>query len=52
MNETTEREVCPICGGDCAGANPPMVFCPMRDGMPEFDEAEFEKAKDKARYGE
>jgi hypothetical protein len=25
-------EVCPVCGGDCAGANPPVVSCPMRDG--------------------
>lgn len=23
--------VCEICGGDCASANPPMIFCPMRD---------------------
>lgn len=22
--------VCPICGGDCAGANPPVTNCPMR----------------------
>lgn len=29
-----EREACPICGGDCAGANPPMIYCPMRDNPP------------------
>lgn len=23
---------CPICGGDCAGANPPVYNCPMRSG--------------------
>ena len=22
---------CPVCGGDCAGANPPVVYCPMRE---------------------
>jgi hypothetical protein len=21
---------CPVCGGDCAGANPPVLYCPMR----------------------
>jgi hypothetical protein len=21
---------CPVCGGDCAGANPPVSYCPMR----------------------
>lgn len=21
---------CPVCGGDCAGANPPVVSCPVR----------------------
>ena len=21
---------CPICGGDCGSANPPIAFCPMR----------------------
>jgi hypothetical protein len=21
---------CPVCGGDCASANPPVVMCPMR----------------------
>lgn len=28
QNQTTQ---CPVCGGDCAGANPPVTFCPMRD---------------------
>lgn len=23
-----EHEVCPICGGDCASANPPVINCP------------------------
>lgn len=22
---------CPICGGDCSSANPPMIVCPIRD---------------------
>lgn len=22
---------CPICNGDCAGANPPPIFCPILD---------------------
>lgn len=27
-----EREPCPVCnGGDCASANPPVAYCPMRD---------------------
>ncbi len=25
-----EAGVCPICGGDCAGANPPVIDCPMQ----------------------
>lgn len=25
---------CPVCNGDCAGANPPMIYCPIRDGDP------------------
>lgn len=25
-----EAGVCPVCGGDCAGANPPVIDCPMR----------------------
>lgn len=24
-------EVCPICSGDCASANPPMIYCPMKN---------------------
>lgn len=27
---------CWICHGDCAGANPPMAYCPMRDGKPDL----------------
>jgi hypothetical protein len=27
-----DREAdCPVCHADCAGANPPMIYCPMRD---------------------
>lgn len=26
-----EKGLCPICHGDCAGANPPMAYCPMKD---------------------
>jgi len=25
-------EGCPLCGYDCAGANPPIADCPMRQG--------------------
>lgn len=24
-----QHEACPICGGDCAGANPPVANCPL-----------------------
>jgi hypothetical protein len=24
-------EACPVCGGDCAGANPPVMSCPIKD---------------------
>lgn len=24
--------ICPVCGGDCSAANPPMAYCPVRDG--------------------
>lgn len=26
--------VCEVCGGDCAGANPPPTYCPSRDDGP------------------
>lgn len=26
-----ELEPCPVCHGDCGSANPPPIFCPMRD---------------------
>lgn len=25
------KEGCPVCGGDCSAANPPVLFCPMKD---------------------
>jgi hypothetical protein len=25
-----EAGVCPVCGGDCSGANPPVIDCPMK----------------------
>jgi hypothetical protein len=25
------RGCCPVCSGDCAGANPPVISCPMKD---------------------
>lgn len=25
---------CDVCNGDCASANPPVGFCPIRDGRP------------------
>jgi hypothetical protein len=24
-------EYCPVCGGDCSSANPPVLDCPMRE---------------------
>jgi hypothetical protein len=27
---------CPVCGGDCGSANPPMLYCPH--GSPDLDE--------------
>lgn len=24
------RGYCPVCGGDCADANPPVAFCPVK----------------------
>jgi hypothetical protein len=24
---------CPVCGGDCSSANPPLAYCPMREAM-------------------
>lgn len=35
-----EPDMCPVCSGDCAGANPPVIFCPMQDRIltkPEVD---------------
>lgn len=29
MSPVAEHEPCPICGGDCAGANPPVANCPL-----------------------
>ena len=28
-----DASVCPICGGDCAGANPPVIDCPQRAAL-------------------
>jgi hypothetical protein len=25
-------EACSVCGGDCGSANPPVLYCPMREG--------------------
>jgi hypothetical protein len=30
---------CPVCGGDCGGANPPVLACPMRE-PPHINTAE------------
>lgn len=27
-----DNGICMICGGDCSAANPPMIYCPVRDG--------------------
>lgn len=29
-----EAGVCPVCGGDCASANPAVIECPMQDYKP------------------
>jgi hypothetical protein len=29
--QQNEGRDCPICGGDCAGANPPVYQCPMKE---------------------
>lgn len=31
LDQSTPKD-CPVCGGDCASANPPVTHCPMRDG--------------------
>lgn len=28
------NEGCPICHGDCASANPPVIGCPMKEQRP------------------
>ncbi len=30
-NARVQWKCCPICGGDCAGANPPVIYCPMKE---------------------
>jgi hypothetical protein len=47
--EREREEQCSVCGGDCAGANPPPYNCPnRRDALREYepqmnpiDDAEF-----------
>ncbi len=29
----SEGDACPVCGGDCAGANPPVTFCPNKNSL-------------------
>lgn len=29
IREEIEARICPVCDGDCAGANPPVTDCPM-----------------------
>ncbi|AZO45915.1 hypothetical protein EJ076_34950 [Mesorhizobium sp. M7D.F.Ca.US.005.01.1.1] len=29
--QENEGRDCPVCGGDCAGANPPVYHCPMQE---------------------
>lgn len=37
---TTMRDYgCPVCGGDCASANPPVTFCPMQIVSAALEEA-------------
>ena len=35
-----EEGACPVCGGDCAGANPPVYDCPMKtiEGAPALED--------------
>lgn len=35
QSEQQQYSDCPLCGGDCAGANPPVVNCPMREPEPD-----------------
>ncbi|MBZ9894195.1 hypothetical protein LB545_07540 [Mesorhizobium sp. BR1-1-6] len=37
--QENEGRDCPVCGGDCAGANPPVYHCPMKDGPLESSRA-------------
>lgn len=41
MSDAIERD-CPVCGGDCADANPPVMNCPLLDAPePCTSEARF-----------
>ena len=33
---------CPVCNGDCASANPPVIFCPMRNDPDKADQSDEE----------
>lgn len=32
--EEEEQSICPLCGDDCSAANPPVIFCPMKQKSP------------------
>ena len=34
--------VCPVCGGDCSAANPPVTYCPVQIHAQALKEAEYE----------
>lgn len=33
-----EDGVCPLCGGDCASANPPVYDCPMQQRVVDISD--------------
>lgn len=38
-----QGEACNVCGGDCAGANPPVIFCPLQQGEAHPDDIAVDK---------
>ena len=31
--DSIDAGICPLCGGDCSAANPPVIFCPMQQKL-------------------
>lgn len=40
-----EQPTCPVCGGDCSGANPPVANCPLKLRSDKDDEVRMWKAR-------